>query len=325
MGEDAIYEVDEVVAELLLTGTPLIIADKITAKIAADLICEELYGEIHILKSLTDASLAEINDLINEKKLSYVVGVGGGKILDAGKVSSFKAKIPFISVPTAASHDGIASPQASLKRDTPTSVQVHCPLGVIADTKIISNAPKNLLSAGCADAISNYTAVLDWKLAHKEKKEYFGDYASALSSMTADIIMNESSDVYDNISILVEALISSGVAIGIAGSSRPCSGAEHLFSHTLDMIAEKPALHGHQCGVGTIIMAYLHGADWMKVKESLETLEAPTTAKSLGIDDNTVVDALTKAHDVRDRYTILRGGISKAQALDVAKATGVIE
>ena len=56
-------------------------------------------------------------------------------------------------------------------------------------------------------------------------------------------------------------MISSGMAISIAGNSRPASGSEHKFSHALDMIAPKPALHGEQCGVGTIMMMYLHGGD----------------------------------------------------------------
>jgi glycerol-1-phosphate dehydrogenase [NAD(P)+] len=142
--------------------------------------------------------------------------------------------------------------------------------------------------------------------------------------MSAEIIMEKNSKVYDNISILVEALISSGVAIGIAGSSRPCSGSEHLFSHTLDLICERPALHGEQCGVGTILMAYLHGADWQNVKASLKKCSAPTTAKELGIDREKIVEAMTRAHKVRDRYTILRDGLTEKIARDVAEKTGVI-
>ena len=54
--------------------------------------------------------------------------------------------------------------------------------------------------------------------------------------------------------------------MSIAGSSRPASGSEHMFSHALDRIAPKPALHGEQCGVGTIMMMYLHGGNWQTVQ-----------------------------------------------------------
>ncbi|MBU0762431.1 MAG: iron-containing alcohol dehydrogenase, partial [Candidatus Altiarchaeota archaeon] len=169
VGENALYEVDDVVEELGIKGRPLILADKTTKKIAGDTVACELDNKTTILEDFNDTISSEMQKKIKSERLTYVVGVGGGKILDAGKVISFEAKIPFISIPTSASHDGIASPQASIKRDLPTSVSVHCPLGVIADTKIISKAPKRLLASGAADAISNYTAVLDWRLAHKEK------------------------------------------------------------------------------------------------------------------------------------------------------------
>lgn len=318
VGDDALYEVDEVANELGLKGKPLILCDEVTKKIAADTVAEELDSKSVVIRDF-EASSRKVG-----LDVRYVVGVGGGKVLDFGKIVAFENKLPYISVPTTASHDGIASPQASIKTDKPVSVQVHCPMGVVADTKIISNSPRRLLASGAADAISNYTAVLDWKLAHHERNEYFGDYASALSQLSAEIVMENASRIYKHISILVEALISSGVAIGIAGSSRPASGSEHLFSHALDLICEKPALHGEQCGVGTIMMAHLHDADWVKVKEALKTVEAPTTAKELGIPQEKIIEALVKAASIRDRYTILRDGLTEKKARELAEETGVI-
>jgi glycerol-1-phosphate dehydrogenase [NAD(P)+] len=105
---------------------------------------------------------------------------------------------------------------------------------------------------------------------------------------------------------LLEALVSCGVSMSIAGSSRPCSGSAHLLSHALDMIAPGTALHGEQCGVGTIMMAKLHDLDWEKIRDSLATIGAPTTAEGLGIDGETLIEALVKAGSIRpERYTIL--------------------
>src|SRR5256886_17639739 len=70
-----------------------------------------------------------------------------------------------------------------------------------------------------------------------------------------------------------KALVSSGVAMSIAGSSRPASGSEHKFSHALDRIAKKPGLHGEQCGVGTIMMMYLHAGNWQEVRDALLAIE----------------------------------------------------
>jgi glycerol-1-phosphate dehydrogenase [NAD(P)+] len=128
--------------------------------------------------------------------------------------------------------------------------------------------------------------------------------------------------------VVVKALVSSGVAMSIAGSSRPASGAEHLISHQLDRIAPGKALHGHQVGVASIMTEYLHSGEngrWAAIRDALAELDAPTTADELGIDDAELIAALTSAHEIRDRYTILQGGINEEAAVEVATATGVID
>lgn len=126
--------------------------------------------------------------------------------------------------------------------------------------------------------------------------------------------------------IVVKALISSGIAMSIAGSSRPASGSEHKFSHALDIVAPKPALHGEQCGVGTIMMMYLHGKDWKFIRDTLKKINAPTNAYELGIDPEYIIEALTMAHKIRkERYTILGDrGLTRAAAKRLAEVTGVI-
>ena len=106
--------------------------------------------------------------------------------------------------------------------------------------------------------------------------------------------------------LVVKALVSNGVAMSIAGSSRPASGSEHMFSHAFYRIAPKPALHGEQCGVGTIMMMYLHGGNWQEIRDALKKIGAPATAEELGIEDKYIVEALLHAHSIRpERYTIL--------------------
>jgi glycerol-1-phosphate dehydrogenase [NAD(P)+] len=131
----------------------------------------------------------------------------------------------------------------------------------------------------------------------------------------------------ESAAIVVKALISSGMAISIAGNSRPASGAEHKFSHALDILAPKPALHGEQCGVGTIMMMYLHGGDWEFIRDTLKTIKAPVNASQLGIDPEYIIQALTKAHTIRkERYTILGDrGLTVESAEKLARKTKVID
>ena len=195
---------------------------------------------------------------------------------------------------------------------------------------MIFHSPFKLTASGCGDIISKYTAVKDWKLAHRVRGEYYGDYAANLALMSAKLVMKYAHIIgerkEEGLQIVLEALLSCGVAISIAGSSRPCSGSEHLFSHALDLIAPKPALHGEQCGVGSIMMAYLWKVNWKSLKEKLMTIGVPTTAQELHIDNEFIIDALLLARDLRpDRYTILNvKNLDKNAAKNLASVTGVI-
>jgi len=285
-----------------------------------------------IVASSTAEDLRTVKDKIKELQPQFVLGVGGGTKIDVAKLSSANQNIPFISVPTTASHDGIASPLGAIKGlDRPFSAMAQAPMAIVADTQVIIHSPYRLTASGCGDTISKLTAVRDWRLAHDKKNEYYGGYADSLSLMSAQLVMKNAEGIQpkdeEGLRVLLEALISCGVAMSIAGNSRPGSGSEHLFSHALDMIAPKPALHGEQSGVGTIMMARLHHINWKRIKETLQKVGAPTTAKELGVEAEHVTEALVRACTLRpDRYTILdEKKLDYDSAEKLARATGVID
>ncbi len=337
VGKNVIQSVGETVARLGFKGPALLVTGPKVVTIAAETVVESLNrsgikSSTVIAENATTDQVSQVENEIREKKPDIVIGVGGGKDIDVAKLSSVKSETRFVSVPTAASHDGIASPLVSMKGlDRPYSYATHSPIAIIADTSIIAKSPYRLIASGCGDVVAKYTAVRDWKLAHRIKNEYFGDYAAELALMSSRLVIRSANDVRtlsdSGVSTLVEALISCGVAMSIAGTSRPCSGAEHLFSHALSLIAPKPALHGEQCGVGTIMCAYLHGANWQLIRDVLHRVGAPTTSKELNVDSRYVVEALTKAHSMRpERYTILgESGLTSDAAQRLATVTGVID
>ena len=337
VGDGTLDSVTEVFERLGFSESALVVTGHKTMEVAGKTVIQMLEDRgVKVDSIIVDSSaLREVQMVeakIREEKPQVVFGIGGGTKIDVAKVSSAYENVPFISVPTTASHDGIASPVASLKGfRKPYSVMAQAPLAIIADTEIIMKAPKRFSISGCGDVVAKLTAVRDWELAHKVRNEYYGEYAASLALMSAQLIMENAELIKENeeegLRVLLEALISCGVAMSIAGSSRPCSGSEHLFSHALDLTASKHALHGEQCGVGTIMMAFLHGINWKNVKKTLETLEAPTTASDLGITVEELVRALVEAKKIRpERYTILNEVNMDAHfAEKLAKNTGVIE
>jgi len=335
LGEDLKDKVSQVAKRLKLGENVLILYGPKTKEIAGKDVEKHLKNFFHVKNLLIkEASMKNVQkaiETIRNENMDWVLGVGGGSIIDVAKLASFKADVPFISFPTTASHDGIASANASIRDlEAKTSIKARPPVAVIADVNIIKTAPYRYLAAGVGDMISNLTAVKDWELAHRIRGEYFSEYAASLSLMSAKMVIKNANIIRlgneESVRKAIKGLISSGVAMSIAGSSRPASGAEHLFSHALDAIVPKPALHGEQCGVGTIIMAYLHGLNWKKIRETLKRVGAPTNAYELEIDPEFIIEALTIAHTIRpERYTILgKDGLTKEAAEKAAKITGVI-
>lgn len=333
MGPNVTDEIIRLCRRLSLGFNALIVTGEKTYEIAGARISDNLesgdYNVNHIV--INKADMDSIDKVLeNTSGVNFLLGVGGGTCIDVSKFASFKKGIPFISIPTAASHDGISSSRASIKgSEKSTSFQAQAPLAVVADTLIIKDAPFHLLAAGCGDMISNYTAVWDWKLAHKLKKESYSEYAAALSKMSAKIIMENANVIAEakeeSVRKVVKALISSGVAMSIAGSSRPASGSEHLFSHALDQIAPNPALHGEQCGVGSILMACLQKSGWQRIRKALMTIGCPVNAEELNIKEEYIIEALVKADEIRpDRYTVLKDGLDTDSAERLAKKTKVI-
>jgi len=337
VGDKTLELIGDVCKKLDFSESALVVTGPCTCRVAGQKAIDLLEDrgisvEGMVVSSSAMKDVKIVKEKITEFEPQVVLGIGGGTKIDVAKLSSAHKGVPFMSVPTTASHDGIASPLVSIKGlNKPYSVMAQSPMAIIVDTSVIVESPYRFTASGCGDIMAKFTAVRDWRLAHRVKNEYYGEYAASLSLMSAKLVLENAEvikpEAEEGLRVLLEALISCGVAMSIAGSSRPCSGSEHLFSHALDLVAPKPALHGEQCGVGTVMMAYLHRMNWKHIRETLRAIGAPVTAEELDIEPEYIVQALVRACEIRpERYTILeRKRMSYDFARKLAKDTGVID
>ena len=329
-GPSVLEQLPAVIAELDLPERGLIVCDSNTLKIAGRQVNEYLEIGGHQMKKVVveganSQELLHVEDALDG--IDFLVGVGGGRPIDLAKQAGFNKNIPFVSIPTAASHDGFGSARSSIRQaGRKTSMQAIPPIAVVADTTIISRAPSRLLAAGVGDIVSNQTAVLDWRL--DGQKADYSEYAAALSEMAAQLVEDGiekvASGTEEGVRLVVKALISSGVAMSIAGTSRPASGGEHKFSHWLDANSDNPALHGEQCGLGSIVTMYLHGGDWEKIRDTLKIVNAPINSKGLGMDDGMVLSAFINSKEIRPQRTTILDKTEPKAIEEAALATGVI-
>ena len=262
---------------------------------------------------LSDGSLQSAKDIAASlTKYSSVVGVGGGRVLDAAKFAASQANLPMIAVATNLAHDGIASPVSILEHDgTRSSHGVSVPAGVLIDLDVVRSGPVRFLRAGIGDVLSNLNAVADWELAREVNGEEVDGLAASMSRTAANSLLNHpgSIDDLDFLTTLAEGLVLSGLAMAVAGTSRPCSGACHEISHAIDMVLpEKSAPHGEQVAVGALFATYLRDAtsEFNQLHDTLFRHGLPTSPKDLGLTTEQFAQAVAFAPQTRpDRFTIL--------------------
>jgi glycerol-1-phosphate dehydrogenase [NAD(P)+] len=195
LGSNMLEKLPEIVERLSIGTKGLLITDKFLetkfAKDAKGILEAKDKFEVFV-SAIDDSTLDEVDkqlNLLKELNTTFVIGLGGGKPIDVAKLTSFKANQRFISVPTIASHDGIASSRASLKGISERhSIQAQPPIAVVADTKILDSSPYRYTCAGCGDILAKETSIKDWLLAYRLRNESISPTSIALAEMTVKLI-----------------------------------------------------------------------------------------------------------------------------------------
>lgn len=206
--------------------------------------------------------------------IEFMIAVGSGTIHDITRYHAYEKKIPFLSIPTAASVDGFVSTVAAMTwHGFKKSFTAVSPLFVLADSEIFSKAPLRLTASGVGDLLGKYTALCDWKIAHIVTGEYICDSVvemeyQVLKDLCANLdgIGHHDLAAYEN---LMYGLLLSGIAMQMIGNSRPASGSEHHMSHLWEMASINDPIdfyHGEKVGVGLCLASDVYKKAEAKIR-----------------------------------------------------------
>lgn len=210
-----------------------------------------------------EETVAEVEEAIDGA--GCVVSVGSGTITDLCKIASKNRNgVPFVAVQSAGSVNGFSDDfTVLLKGGAKRTVPSRYPDALLIDLGVLAEAPHEMNAAGFGDLLASFTAPADWYLAYLMG---MGDYHQA----PITLLIEQAHELLDEavalegrdpeaLYKLARVLTLSGIALGVAGSTAPYSGTEHLVSHLLDMSAvqlHRPfAFHGAQVGVATVPVA----------------------------------------------------------------------
>lgn len=254
-----------------------------------------------------------------------LLAVGSGTLNDVTKYVSARTGIPYVIAATAPSMDGYASTVAPTILDGfKTTLPAVYPAAIVADVDILKDAPMPMLTAGFGDIIGKFTSLADWRLSHQLNGEYYcPEVAGVIEAAVETCAANAQALAQREpqaIQAVTEALILSGLAMGMVGVSRPASGAEHQMAHYWEMDAlrrgEEHPLHGNAVGVGTVLAASLYemAAEYLpqgfaapdkgQILACLQAVGSCADPKELGIRRELCLESLLHAMELRDRFTV---------------------
>jgi glycerol-1-phosphate dehydrogenase [NAD(P)+] len=199
--------------------------------------------------------------------VDVMLAVGSGVINDLTKWLAFERDLPYAVLATAATMNGYAAANvtATLK-GVKTIHFARAPLAVFAVPSIIHDAPFELTAAGLGDVLAKPVSTADWLLNHLLLGEYFCPFCARLINDLEPAYFDHPQAIRQRqpkaLEALFNALVYSGIAMTVVGTSAPASGGEHMLSHTLDMMSSVDNvphdLHGRQVGLGTIFACALY-------------------------------------------------------------------
>ena len=317
--EDAFFHSDEIIKRYI----PDIIGQKtivISEEFLIDIYREKItdiskdFGnaEIFAMKEASFDEAVAIAKKVCVEDIKVIIGIGGGRVLDTAKYAAHISKAVYICMPTSLSNDSLASPFSVLETYGKARKTFACkiPTAIIVDTNMIINAPEGQTLSGIGDTIAKHTALFDWKLSAAKTSTRIDDFAYALSRMSYDSVYhcdekNMKSRVF--IRILSRALVMGGLAMEIAGSSRPCSGSEHLFAHAIEeYYPDIKISHGLAVALGSVPACIFQSQDAKGLIDFYSTYGLDISPVSYGITKDMFADMWDKARTVRTgRVTIL--------------------
>lgn len=250
----------------------------------------------------SDKEIKRIVELIKENKSEVVIGIGGGKTLDAAKAAAFEMKIPMISVPTIASTDAPCSALSVIYTDEgvvdrylflPTN-----PNCVLVDTQVIANAPSRFLVAGMGDALST------WLEAKSCQTKYADNFAGGKGSMTAyalaelcfDTLLEygEKAKISNDAKVVTpafEKIVEANTLLSGLGFESGGLAACHAIHNGLTALEQTHKYyHGEKVAIGVLSELFLTDKPSEFIDEVYgfcESIGLPTTLSEVGLENPT--------------------------------------
>lgn len=248
-------------------------------------------------EEITSDEILRLLELFHENAWDAVIGIGGGKTLDAAKVIASKAGVPVIVIPTIASTNAASSAGSVIYNAKGEFESVYRsasnPNLVFVDVDIIAKAPVRMLVAGIGDAIAAFYEARACRASNADNllKGKSTNTAFALVEQCDRILMAdglqakisvENQVVNEALENVVEAIL---FLSGVGFESNGLSLAHAVAKGFTTVPGSEDYYHGELVAFGTFVQLILEQApdyELRKVFAFMKSVGLPTSLENLG-------------------------------------------
>jgi len=289
-----------------LGSSALLVVDKVVESSVGDRIIDALTAgdiEASVIEyegELTDRKIADLKARADglAQRPAFVLGAGGGKAVDAGKIIASHFGVPSVIVPTIASTDAPTSILSVIYDEEGRYLRCKHhdfnPAIVLVDTEVIANAPSRFLAAGMGDAISkkfevSLAVATGKKNFHRAAAPFF---ITQLAEYAHDTILRygvaakqavDERRVTEDLERVVEAVI---LASGMSFENGGMVGAHGLSDIMRTHGFGRDLMHGEMVGLMTLLQMRLmavRSEDVEAVRELCSSVGLPTSVAAIGL------------------------------------------
>lgn len=207
----------------------------------------------------SEAALTRLHGAAEQHRADLIIGVGGGKALDAAKLLAHQRQLPIATVPTSAATcaawtalSNVYSEAGAFLYDVPLP---HCPDLLILDYALIATAPQRSLVAGIGDALAKW---YEASVSSSGNEQTLIIAAVQEARVLRDILFQKTEKALaepgsaDWREVVDAAVLLAGVIGGLGGAQCRTVAAHAVHNGLTHLSASHGTLHGEKVAYGIL-------------------------------------------------------------------------
>ncbi len=211
----------------------------------------------------SEAGLAAMRQAVEAHKADLIIGVGGGKALDAAKLLAYQCHLPVVTIPTSAATcaawtalSNVYSEQGAFLYDVSLE---NCPDLLLLDYDLIATAPAYTLVAGIGDAIAKW---YEASVSSGNSEQTLIVSAVQQARVLRDILFQKSATALQSPGSaiwkeVVDATVLLAGVIGGLGGAECRTVAAHAVHNGLTHLPVHSSIHGEKVAYGILVQLRL--------------------------------------------------------------------